>query len=270
MTKAKSKTSDARTKRKPGGEALRQRVTDLWYHWTDDLRNGLVDPSEGEAEGLFTNLDLLEIVSEKDFPDGRQLGKDSWREYRKALTLEKRLKQRIGSSDSRRLAKELSAYGAARELAGYRAAQLEILVADHVANQRASEAGNRVKTEKVEKRVKQLVDFVRDNSLKMLRPVAAARLPGCRDKVKQEVKAFGSVGEKQFERDMVKAFGILRSKALLPFLNSLKKADRDVSRLLRHHRGEIEREIQAAGISKPTNLKQFREAIEFALPKTRN
>ena len=215
MTKAKPRTTDARRKRKAaGGEALRQRVTELWNRWDDEFKNGLEKPPKGETEGPFTNLDVLVLVSEKNFPDGRQLGKESWEQLLKAQKFEKSIKQQLetstGRSELSRLSKGLSAYGAARELAGYRAAQLEMLVAYHAANKKASEKGNEAKAKNVDQRVRLLADFVRDASLAMHKPVTVARIPGCRDRVNQKIRALAMLSDKQFERDMVTCASVAR------------------------------------------------------------
>jgi hypothetical protein len=278
MIKRKAKTekgrpSSAKEPSPAGGEALRRRLKELWKLWNDDLRVRLETPPEGEIEGPFTNLDLLQIVSERDFPDGRQLGEDSWRAYQKARKLEAELSNEIralrGSAGERRLTKNLSDYGAARELAGYRAAQLEMLVADHAANWNTSSQGSAAKRTKADRRLQLLVAYVRTNSLTLLLPGTIAADADHRAGINSKLsKDFGSIDKKQLERELTKAFAILRATALRPYIRGLERADHVPSVLFEKHRNQLIKQIKVQGISVPSTERQFKEAIERALKTT--
>jgi hypothetical protein len=281
MTKSKTKTHKAddlvsmKEQHAAGGEALRRRLAELWERWDDELKARLEESSEGETEGAFKDLEILTIVSERDFPDGRELGPLAWSAYQEALKLEAGLKEKFealggGSIRARQFAKELSAYGAARERAGYRGAQLEMLVADHVANLEKTAAGNAAKSTRAEQRLQLLVNYVMANSLTMVLPGAIAKDENHRTKINKEIKSLGSLAEKQLQRELVKAFGILRSDALVPHIAKIDKAQLSSEALLRERREELLNFIRAANVVLPSNDKQFEQELSQAIRKAQS
>jgi hypothetical protein len=251
----------------PGGEALRRRVTEMWELWDDKLKDRL--------RGSFNDPEILEIVSAGDYPDGHELGPLCWSAYRESLKLEADLKDKFGtlverSALARQFAKELSAYGEARERAGYRGAQLEMLAADQLANWKATASGNVAKTTRTERRVQLLVNYIVANSLTRMKPTTIARNANLQTKINEKIKSLGSVGEKQLERELIEAFSLLRSKVLVPYVAKLKGVDQEPKALLRQHREELASCISAAGISAPSTDKQFEAALDIALREARS
>ena len=253
----------------PGGEALRRRVTDMWECWNDEimarLRGASIDP------------DTLILFSQRDYPDASELGPLCISLYKKSVQLADRLENRFrapgaGTTLARHFAKELSDYGEACKLAGYRAAQAEMFAADQVANWKATASGNIAKSLIGDKRVQQLADHVEGNSLAMMYPTTIARNEILRIKINDKVKLAKSIGVKQLERDLVVAFGILRSKALVPCLAKLNVnvASQEPKALLRGHRKQLQICIATAGISIPTTDKQFEEALDRAIRQARS
>lgn len=261
----------------PGGEALRRRLTELWKRWDDKLQAKLENGPKKQSgkrtkrnsKASFNNLDVLTIVSHRDFPNGRELGQISWDAYQRALKVEASLKKRVeglGPKVVAQIAKEIAAYGEDRELAGYRGAQLEMLVADHVANLKTADEGRAAKQRRSDQRLELLVAYVRTNGLTLLFPGTIAADTGHLAAINSKFgKAFGSIDRKQLERELTKAFGILRGEALQPYVEGLKSADRTPSVLLGDYRDQLAKQLKAKGVSLPRSERQFRDAIERAL-----
>lgn len=262
----------------PGGEALRRRLTELWNRWDLELMSLLQNDAKDESGELtksapFKNLDILTIISQRDYPNGRQLGQISFDAYQKALTVEAGIREKLGSLGCNvvvKIAREIASYGEARELAGYRGAQLEMLVADHVANLKTSDEGSTAKKVKADQRLKSLIDYVRENSLAQSLPGRIAADDNHQERINKKFKAagFGVIGSKQLERELVDAFAILRAEALLPFIERLPDADRTRSALLGEQKDRLKEFLEANGLSHPRTSRQLTDAVMLALQAT--
>jgi hypothetical protein len=263
-----SESNSASSEKLLAGERLRRNFEDMWEHWGLDtvlyLRGkGIDDP------------DLLTAIAQGDLPPGSQIGQLFMASYEQAQLMRDSLKLKIAqinvaSKDADDLLALVEAFGVAKEIAGRRAAQLELYSADQWDLSTTSDRSQREKKARMNARLRVVEDFIVDRRLRNRSATALAQgylvdINGALIQAGQKDWSNWEV----FRRQLVPMLRAWRVAVLKPFLVEANLVIASAPDILLSHKDRLKGCITRAGLYCPIDA-EFVKDLQQALDELRS